>query len=294
MGSAYKKKNLKWILTAIATLLGVLLILYLIPLEEIERAVERIPPRALLIALLLYALSYLFRSIRWKYYYPKAPFGGLFFTTAVNTFLNNLLPARLGELSVFALLRRYDPDFKTTLGKFLKVRLLDGFALLTLFTFAVVSVKVNLTAGLLMGALVYPAGVLVLKYILHLGKRIPLPKGWYEKIPTPRWEPVPFLLSVGALLSKLLAVYIVLEHLGLDFLRFTVGFLGGEISTIMPVHSVAGLGSYETSFSLALKLFLGEGFKEGFAVGFLSHAFLLLASALLGLLSLPIFIRLLR
>ena len=293
MGSV-SKKNLKWVITALTTLLGVLLILYFLPFEEIERAVERIPPWALFVALLLYALSYLFRALRWKYYYPKAPLGGLFFTTAVNTFLNNFLPARLGELSVLALLRRYDPDFKTTLGKFLKVRLLDGFALLTFFTFAVVSLKVNLPAGIISGLMVYPAGVLTLNYALKGSKQIPFPDRWKEKLPTPRWEPLPFFLSVGTLLSKLLAVYVVLLSLGLDFFRFAVGFLGGEISTIMPVHSVAGLGSYETSFSLALKLFLGESFKEGFAVGFLSHAFLLLASALLGLLSLPLVIRLLR
>ena len=292
MSTAYLKSTevglrnnpkLKWVLTLIATLLGIGLVAYFLPFGEIAKALKQISPLHLAVGLSLYGVSYLLRAFRWKYYYPKAPFGGLFFTTAVNTFLNNLLPARLGELSIFALLRRYDPDFKTTLGKFLKVRLLDGFALLTLFVLSLVAVKTNPLIGLLLSLVVYPLGVSFSK-LLKMS----------EKIPSLDWEPLPFLLSVGALLSKLLAVYIVLGNLGLDFFRFTVGFLGGEVSTIMPIHSVAGIGSYETSFSLALKLFLGESFKEGFAVGFLSHAFLLLCSTLFGLLSLPFALRLLR
>ena len=275
--------KLKWFLTFFATLLGIGLVVYFLPFGEIAKAIEQISPLHLAVGLSLYGLSYLLRAIRWKYYYPKAPFGGLFFTTAVNTFLNNLLPARLGELSIFALLRRYDPDFKTTLGKFLKVRLLDGFAILSFFILALVSLKLNPLMGLLVAFSIYPFGVLFSKTLK-----------WSEKIPSLNWEPIPFLLSVGALFSKLLAVYIVLENLNLEFFKFVVGFLGGEISTIMPIHSVAGIGSYETSFSLALKLFLGESFKEGFAVGFLSHAFLLLGSTLFGLLSLPFALRLLR
>ncbi len=275
--------KLKWVLTLLATLLGIGLVAYFLPFGEIAKALKQISPLHLAAGLSLYGVSYLLRAFRWKYYYPKAPFRGLFFTTAVNTFLNNLLPARLGELSIFALLRRYDPDFKTTLGKFLKVRLLDGFALLTLFVLSLVAVKTNPLIGILLSLAVYPLGVSFSK-LLKVS----------EKIPSLDWELLPFLLSVGAMLSKLLAVYIVLENLGLDFFRFTVGFLGGEVSTIMPIHSVAGIGSYETSFSLALKLFLGESFKEGFAVGFLSHAFLLLGSTLFGLLSLPFALRLLR
>ena len=278
-----ERGRLQFLLTLFASLLGLALVFYFVPFGEIAKAVRQISPLHLAVGLFFYGLSYLLRAVRWKYYYPKAPFGGLFFTTAVNTFLNNLLPARLGELSIFALLRRYDTDFKTTLGKFLKVRLLDGLALLTLFILALVSVKTNLFIGLLLSLTVYPLGVAV-STLLKVS----------EKMPSLDWELLPFLLSVGALLSKLLAVYIVLEKLGLDFLRFTVGFLGGEVSTIMPLHSVAGIGSYETSFSLALKLFLGESFKEGFAVGFLSHAFLLLGSTLLGLLSLPLVLRLFR
>lgn len=270
-------------MTILATFVGLGLILLFLPIDEIVEVIPRISLKNLFLGLILYTASYLLRTLRWKYYYPRAGLGELFFTTSVNTFLNNLFPARLGELSILALLRRYDKDFKTTIGKFLKVRLLDGFTILTFLTFAVVSIKTNFFLGLILALFIYPFGLVIANTL-----RI------FKKIPQISWEPLPFLLSIGALLTKLLAIYVILESLNLDFLHFTVGFLGGEISTVMPIHSIAGIGSYETSFSLALKLLLGENFKEGFMVAFFSHAFLLLGSTLLGLLSLPFVLRFLR
>jgi hypothetical protein len=269
------KKNSKWILSFLTTLAGVLLIVYLVPFGEIVNALKRLEPWRVFLALWLYWGSYLFRTFRWKYYYPRAPLGRLFFTTSVNTLLNNLLPARLGELSIFALLRGYDKDIKETAGKFLKVRLLDAFALLTFFTFAVLAVQFNPLLALPVALSLYPLAVL-------LWNRLPLP----QRLPRLKMDAIPFALSLGALLSKLLAVYLLLHFIPLDFFRFSIGFIGGEISTVLPLHSVAGLGSYETAFSLSLKFFTGESFKKGFEIGFLSHAFLLFASLILGLVSL--------
>jgi len=268
-------KTLKWFLTLVATLVGVFLIYEFVPLGEIVENLKKIPPEVFPLALFLYGVSYLFRTFRWKYYYPQAGLEELFFTTSVNTFLNNLLPARLGELSIFALLRKYDENLTQTGKKFLKVRLFDGIALISVFLFAWLSIKTNPLIGFLGGLAVYPLMVFLLQ-------KLPLP----ERIPKPGWEPIPFFLSKGALISKLLAVYLILRYLNLDFFRFTIGFLGGEISTIMPVHSFAGLGTYEASFSVALKLFLGEDFRRGMEVAFVSHAFLLTASSLFGIASL--------
>jgi uncharacterized membrane protein YbhN (UPF0104 family) len=270
----------KWLLTITATLIGILLIYKFVPLKDIYENLKKIPPQLFLISLFLYGLSYLFRTLRWKYYYPRAGLKNLFFATSVNTFLNNLLPARLGELSIFALLRRYDESLTETGKKFLKVRFLDATSVVSFFLFAYLSVKVNPLIGVLVGILVYPLTIFSIQ-------KLPLP----EKIPRLNWEFIPFLLSVGALFSKLLAVYLLLRYLSLSFFKFAVGFLGGEVSTILPIHSFAGLGTYEASFSVALKLFLDESFSRGMEVAFVSHAFLLTASALFGVISLLILLR---
>ncbi|NPB05733.1 MAG: hypothetical protein GXO08_05080 [Aquificae bacterium] len=268
----------KFLLSVALTVVGVALLAYFVPWREVAAALGEVPPAALTLGLGLYALSYLLRSLRWKFYYREVPFGILFFTTAANTFLNNLLPARLGEGSIFLLLGRYDPSLKETLKKFLKVRLLDGFALLTLFVLSLVSVKAGPLWGLAAAAPVYPVGVLLLNALSVV----------HPKLPRLGFETLPFFLSLGALGAKLAAVYSVLHFLSVPFWVFAVGFLGGEISTVLPLHSLAGLGTYEASFSAALKLFLGVDFKEGFKVAFVSHAFLLGASALFGLLSLAL------
>ncbi len=263
------------------TAVGILLLYLFLPFGEIAKALSEVSPKSLAVAFLLYTLSHLFRTLRWKVYYPQASFKVLFLTTSVNTFLNNLLPARLGEGSIFLLLRRFDPSLKKTLKKFLKVRLLDGFALLTLLLLSLVYLKFGLFWSVIVAFSVYPLGVIASKL---------LSKFW-KKLPSLNWEIYPYFLSLGALLSKLLAVFVVLEFLKMDFFKFSVGFLGGELSTILPIHSFAGLGTYEAAFSAALKVLLNESFSEGFKVAFLSHAFLLSASALLGLISLLLLVK---
>ncbi len=280
MGGSKILKNPKVLLGIFATLFGLSFLVYLLPWNEVWKALRSSSPRAFTFGFLLYSLSYLFRTLRWKVYYGKAPLGYLFLTTAVNTFLNNTVPFRLGELSVFGFLRRYDSSVKETLKKFLKVRLYDGIALLTLLAFSLLFVKTeNPLLSLLISVSIYPSVVYLLKFFS------------FGKLPHLGFEWRVYALSVGALLSKLLGVYLFLEHLGLDFFRFSVGFLGGEISSILPINAFANLGTYEGSFSLATALLLGENFKRGMEVGFLSHIFLLLSSALLGLVSLPTLLR---
>ena len=264
----------KFIFSFIFTVLGILLIIFIVPIKEIFENLKQISPDSLIIGLLLYTLSYFFRTLRWKIYYPEAPLGYLFLTTSANTFLNNVIPARLGELSIFAFLRKFDQNLKQTTLNFLKVRLLDAISIVNLFLFAYLVVKTNLLIAFLVSPWLYPAAVIFSKLVS------------FNKLPSLEYEVRAYLLSLGNLISKTLAVFIVLDFLKLDFFRFVIGFLGGEISSVLPIHSFAGLGTYESAFSLSLKLFLGEPFKEGFKVAFLSHSFLLFSSLLLGGLSL--------
>ena len=265
--------------TLLVSILGILLIAFLVPFGEIAKAVREINFETLLVALILYIWSYIFRTLRWKYYYKKAPLKELFLLTSVNTFLNNLLPARTGELSIFVFLKKYDKSVKETAKKFIKVRFLDAIALLKFFIFALITIKWNWIVAFVVDSLIYPSLIL-----LGNSKVVP------DKF-RPSFETLPLFLSLFAIGSKLLAVYLIVKAVNIDFYRFTIGFLGGEVSTILPIHSFAGVGTYETSFSLSLKFFLGENFKEGFKIAFLSHSFLLLGSTFLGVISLPFVLR---
>ena len=276
-----KKLLFKGFSVVLSTLIGLLIVIYFLPFNDILRALKEISFKSFIVGLSLYTLSYWFRAYRWKFFYPEAPFKYLFFTTAVNTFFNNILPARLGESSIFVFLKKYDKSLKETLKKFFKVRLLDGFSILTFLVFALISLKLNPLVGFLIALPIYPLGIWILNAIFKV-----INKDIYLNL-----EPVPFLLSIGNVAAKLFAVYTVLEFINIGFLQFSVGFIGGELSSILPFHSFAGLGSYETAFAASLKLFLNENFSEGFKVAFLSHAFLLFSSILLGLISLLLFLK---
>jgi len=278
---ANKKLFFKGFSVVLSTLIGLLIVIYFLPFNDILRALKEISFKNFITGLSLYTLSYWFRAYRWKIFYPEVPFKYLFFTTAANTFFNNILPARLGESSIFVFLKKYDKSLKGTLKKFFKVRLLDGFSILTFFVFALVSLKVNPFLGFLIALTIYPLGVWLLNATFKVFK-----KDIYLNL-----DLLPFLLSMGNVISKLLAVYTVLEFINIGFLQFSVGFIGGELSSILPFHSFAGLGSYETAFAASLKLFLNESFSEGFKVAFLSHSFLLFSSTLLGLISLLLLLK---
>jgi uncharacterized membrane protein YbhN (UPF0104 family) len=94
------------------------------------------------------------------------------------------------------------------------------------------------------------------------------------------------LASSLSVISSLLKFLSLILLLGLvPSVELFLGFLGGELSSVLPIHSFGGLGTYELSFSLPQK-FLGESLKEGIKVAFIFHSFLLLSSALYGLIAL--------
>jgi uncharacterized membrane protein YbhN (UPF0104 family) len=218
-----------------------------------------------LLAFLLYFLSYIFRALRWKILYPQADVKYLFLTTAINTALNNIVPARLGELSIFALLKKYARNTKELIKKFFIVRFYDLFTLLWLLAFSL--------------SYLYGYSVLFLIFFSFFLGFISFLERKFRLSEYIKWSLA--ILSFLASFSKLIAVFLIVKTILPDFFRFCVGFIGGEISSVLPFHSLAGIGTYETSFSLAMKIFLNENFKEGFEIAFLSHTFLLLSSIIM-------------
>ncbi len=76
----------------------------------------------------------------------------------------------------------------------------------------------------------------------------------------------------------------------MDIYKSFLAFLGGELSSVLPVHSFMGFGTYEFAFGIPLKL-LGESLREWVKLGFLFHSFLLFSSFLWGVPSLLILSR---
>ncbi|RLJ71479.1 hypothetical protein BCF55_1781 [Hydrogenivirga caldilitoris] len=262
------------------------LFLYLIPFKEITTLISSIEGKELLGAFLLYTLSQITRSLRWKILLRELSLVEAYLINSANIFLNNLLPARTGELSWFYYAKRLGVELKSSLWSFFLGRLYDLLGLLLLFILSYAFNKspvliILSLLGLLGFSLLLP---MVCVVIPSVGKLIEF-KSFLKRELTPSLSLKLSLLSTLSFFLKALSLFILMSgYLSLDFFKFSFAFAGGELTTILPVHGFMGFGTYEAGFLLPLKV-MGEEFKEGLKVGFAVHTFLLLASAFWGLIS---------
>jgi glycosyltransferase 2 family protein len=102
------------------------------PLDQIGRSLAAGHPWVLLLALPLFFTGIFFRSLRWRVLLSQhpAPQGLLFRTIVIGLTVNDILPARLGEVArVFLLARDGHVPVGTTLASIVVERVLDGIAL---------------------------------------------------------------------------------------------------------------------------------------------------------------------
>jgi len=263
---------LKKIFPFLLSLTFLSLLFYFLPPKEIINFLRLITLKGLLLASFFYGMSHITRSLRWKILLKDMSFFQSFFINSANVFLNNLLPARTGELSWFYYSRKLGINLSTSLVVFLWGRLLDLFGLFILTTFFYALEKASLYLGFL------PVFLFLISLFLHVPLRRfkGLDANFYSSL----------LACVLSLISALLKFSSLMFLISLDpSVLLFLSFLGGELSTVLPIHSFGGFGTYELSFSLPQKLF-GESLKEPIKLAFVFHVFLLLSSALYGMPSL--------
>jgi uncharacterized membrane protein YbhN (UPF0104 family) len=263
---------LKRLLPFLLTLIFLSLLFYFLPPKEIFSLLTEVSLKNLLLASLFYGLSHLSRSLRWRLLLKELSFFQCFLINSANVFLNNLLPARTGELSWFYYSKRLGVSLQRSVGIFLWGRILDLIALFVLLTFFYALHRGDFRFYILSLFLFF------LSLFIH--------------IPVSKFKNFKGDLLTSTLASSLSVISSLLKFLSLILLlglvpsvELFLGFLGGELSSVLPIHSFGGLGTYELSFSLPQKLF-GESLKEGIKVALIFHSFLLLSSALYGLVAL--------
>jgi uncharacterized membrane protein YbhN (UPF0104 family) len=240
----------------------------------------------------LAVLSYLFRALR-VYDYFSHLLAGRFLTvlkvSVLHNLANNLLPMRLGELAFPMLMHRH---FGLGMGRgalsLLWIRLLDLHVLGLVALLAMGILFSPWVAAVL--TLVWSAGVLLLRWLLPwlhwrlentrvgvvtslLLETAPTENGRFARAYL--WT----LLSWG---SKLTAFTLVMvSFTGLPPATALVGVLGAELSSVLPVHGVAGTGSYEAAGVAALAL-SGVPVAGALTATVNLHLFLLGVTLLLG------------
>ncbi len=214
----------------------------------------------------LAAMSLLLRA--WRFYdYFRPALKGCFPTvlrlTVLHNTANNLLPMRSGELVFPWLMQRYFGHglLKAAAG-LVWIRLLDLHTL-GLCGIGILYLREPSPVWPFVGAL-WLAGLVPLSRVGRLGRTTveACSGGWLRRFLIGVAAAAPtghtlvarlYLWTALIWLLKITAFAIVLRHfVSVDFWRVLVGVLTAELSSILPVHGIAGSGTYELAAVAAL------------------------------------------
>jgi len=237
-------------------------------------------------------------------------FGDLALVTLVRNCLADLLPARLGSLSfVYLATTRLNVPVQDSLATFFLALVFDMVTIAPMLVVAMLVVGGAVSSGgtaLVVLALallaVSVAAVLLMAPALDLGaaimrrcaasNRLARVELWTRlaALATDTAEQVRRVRSRGVMLPVLLvsllvrlfkfgAYYVLLQAVliphgmawgSLNFFEVFLGVAGAELSATLPIHGIAGIGTYEAAWALG---FTQLGFTEELAIlsGFATH-----------------------
>ncbi len=207
----------------------------------------------------------------------------------LHNLFNNLLPMRLGELTYPILMRRYFGRSLWGSGwELVWLRLLDlHFIALLALAYLPLGSWQSQRPLLLLGWIT----TVPLLYLLHRRLRRVGGEGGWVRLLQRLVEPIPdsfgrflriWLWTVAAWGVKFIAfATIIIQFSGLAVGAAVIGAIGGELSSVLPIHGIAGAGSYEAATVGAL-LPLGVSLEQALLVAVNLHLYLLLASVLFG------------
>jgi hypothetical protein len=285
--------------------------------RDVAHAVTHVEPTrfALYLALALAGLAA--RAFRYRMLLGEhLGYGPLVLVTAARNFLVDLLPARVGSLSYVVLLtRRFGAPLEPVLSSFVLTFLYDLFAMTILIGIALVLELGRFQGGATVGAIAIVLGLGVLLVFLRLapilrsGSDVARQRNWSglaTRVAAIASEieraggiarstallaisVVIRLLKFGAYWALLLAV-VHEQGVGaaeLPFWRVFLGISAAELSATLPIHGIAGFGTYETAWALGFER-LGVPWGVAIVSGFATHLLSQLCDYSIGVVALAI------
>jgi uncharacterized protein (TIRG00374 family) len=250
---------------------------------------------------LFYIVSYWLRAKRWQVFdiHDQMSLPNLFAITSIHTLVNNILPARTGELAYPYFQKKIqNVSVHQSLTSIVIVRMLDLAVIALLFSgaqaifniFPLQSEFKLLALGIFVGVIL---ALIFLRKAIRLFSRvfIKLPKIQLLLIDTDKMiaemqERDRFIRaavwSLLAWLCKFVNFYLLLLAMGfaVTFPETIFGATLSELTTVLPVHGFAGIGTVEAGwtagFGLSRILSMNDAVNSGFAVHFLFLLFSLI------------------
>jgi len=261
-------------------------------LQHVEALLLNLNPYLVAISLALYSLTYLFRALRFKLFFREVKTFDMFSVMCVHTFFNNIFPFRSGESSFPIILKKlFSIPLTSSSTALLIARIFDLITLSILFLLS--SLLVNVLNGWL---LIIPATLLLtLAVLLFLSYKtlylLRKRNNTFERL---------FLFVHSFLNRKNMALTFTYSFLtwSLKFASFFFILISadfkispietvfastfGEATTILPIHSIGGFGTYEAGLVGGFKI-IGINVKTALPIALYFHSALLLMSAILAL-----------
>lgn len=198
---------------------------------------------------------------------PRGRYGSCLRLILINNALNLLLPMRSGEASFPVLMNRwFGVNSAHATGILIWLRLLDLHVLATVGTLCVTAGWIGTTGmssalrALALLAMAAPTLLFLVRDGLQSyceargGRWASLAHRLLDGVPRP-WQGLlkDLLLTWSAWLVKLAGLGWLLSHLAvIGTAAGTLGAIGGDLSTVLPIHTPGGFGTYEAGALAAL------------------------------------------
>jgi uncharacterized protein (TIRG00374 family) len=312
-----KYVTLKTIVFLVLSSTVIIIMLATIDLASMGRSFASANPRWLAAAFLLYTLSNLCKSIRYRIMLAGCGVSlpGMFAITSYQNFFNQILPARTGELTLIYYLKK---NGNSTISKGLHVlivtRIYDLIIVAVFFlTSAVLYWGDRVNTGLLAlgcaALIISIASLFFLKWIVLYGYRLFSAAagalrisrlGIYRKIDL-KLAPIAHeftdyktVRQIPSLIASSIVVWIVLYffayatirafNVDISFLANVVGNTGQVLANVLPVNSFGSLGTLEAGWAGGF-LLVGMTTQNAFVTAFGYHAITFASAAMLAAVS---------
>lgn len=279
---------LRWILASLIFSLLILLVEHYYGWAGILAQWSVVDLSDLLLLTLLTLLSYVLRAERvYRYFgqrmqHPRRAYLKISF---LHNALNNFLPMRLGEAAFPLLMKRqFKQSMLSSTAGLVWIRLMDLHVLLLLAAIALGALLPTIgylaLAALIIGPVVI--GLFRRRLLALLPERLQVKLTELEHLlPHSRGLIVAtYLQTLIIWIVKLVALTLVLKaFLSIDFISAWVAVTTADLSGVLPIHGIAGSGTYEAAMLAAL-IPLGFGVEAALSAAINLHIYLLGVSAL--------------
>lgn len=292
------------------TVVLVWLLLREIDIKSLWETINSIPLWGFSGGLLIYLTYYIFLTLRFDMliHSQKTPFINLFGITSVHNMLNNLLPARSGELSyIYLMKKRFSLGGSEGVATLLVARLMDFIAIFSYFILAsLVILKIDSTLVLIVISSAFLLILLLLLlYLQNMVDRLVLFLEKTSSGSTSIWSTIADKgRSVSASIKTMSAggqyiksfvltafiwglrnymLYFIIISMGVDIGFWQVVFAATAMFIVvsLPLQGIAGFGTLETGWTAGF-MFAGLAKETAISTAFSFHMILIVYTVLLG------------